>query len=487
MSTAAGPRDGSPQRPAHKRTRSTALMSFVSSRKRGANNNKSAPLENHEADRELNQSLPGEVTNSKQSAASPQKILGDIKPSNTRTPSPRKKPILSPFKTRTSQDEHQPQQVPLTAPPKPFNQPKEKENTTPPRYEINEASTPIWAQFRSQASTEQHPDEQSQHNPAKTRPQYQYFPTGYVSAKPHDPFTRNPPGVRSPGDILKKANQRQVSVHTSNQNAVARPPTSNGAAQDVAQLKKAAKVQENAAKFESSENSSRPGPRFGGPELDSAFEAVLVSRNIPEDMRQNMRKLDTRIKEEFVRHDRPESTHSAHSEPDEGAKRSFWNQMKGKRERSRTRRDDPSKDDSSFDDGQQESPSKRRSRSRTRGFTFSKRDRSASKASKRARSNSRPRSIMSLKNFSSSSVNSLGVDGAKETKEQSGPHPVVAEEFVSYLRAQNDPTKVEVGRIHKLRILLRNETVGWVDSFILQGGMTALIDLLLRVIKVEWR
>jgi hypothetical protein len=65
--------------------------------------------------------------------------------------------------------------------------------------------------------------------------------------------------------------------------------------------------------------------------------------------------------------------------------------------------------------------------------------------------------------------------------------PAVPEDYIGYLRKVQKPESVEVGKIHKLRQLLRNETVGWVESFIAQDGMTELVGLLYRIIKVEWR
>jgi len=60
-------------------------------------------------------------------------------------------------------------------------------------------------------------------------------------------------------------------------------------------------------------------------------------------------------------------------------------------------------------------------------------------------------------------------------------------DFIHYLREVQKPEIVEVGKLHKLRLLLRNETVAWVDAFILNGGMDEVIELLYRIIKVEWR
>lgn len=63
----------------------------------------------------------------------------------------------------------------------------------------------------------------------------------------------------------------------------------------------------------------------------------------------------------------------------------------------------------------------------------------------------------------------------------------VPEDYVSYLRKEQDPKEVEVGKLHKLRLLLRNETVSWVTSFITLGGMMEIVGLIHRIMEVEWR
>lgn len=60
-------------------------------------------------------------------------------------------------------------------------------------------------------------------------------------------------------------------------------------------------------------------------------------------------------------------------------------------------------------------------------------------------------------------------------------------DYVSYLRKVQKPELVEVGKIHKLRLLLRNETVAWIDEFVRQGGMKEIVHLLNRIMEVEWR
>jgi acyl-coenzyme A thioesterase PaaI-like protein len=63
----------------------------------------------------------------------------------------------------------------------------------------------------------------------------------------------------------------------------------------------------------------------------------------------------------------------------------------------------------------------------------------------------------------------------------------LTDDFVSYMRKVRKPELVEVGKLHKLRLLLRNETVAWTDGFIRQGGMEEIVGLLHRTMEVEWR
>jgi hypothetical protein len=58
---------------------------------------------------------------------------------------------------------------------------------------------------------------------------------------------------------------------------------------------------------------------------------------------------------------------------------------------------------------------------------------------------------------------------------------------VHYLREIQKPEMIEVGKIHKLRLLLRNETVSWVNGFIMEGGMDEIVQLVYRIMKMEWR
>lgn len=68
-----------------------------------------------------------------------------------------------------------------------------------------------------------------------------------------------------------------------------------------------------------------------------------------------------------------------------------------------------------------------------------------------------------------------------------GSIAAIPADYISYLRKHTDPVKLEVGRLHKLRILLRNETVAWVDGFLSLGGMREIVGLLHRILEIEWR
>lgn len=133
-----------------------------------------------------------------------------------------------------------------------------------------------------------------------------------------------------------------------------------------------------------------------------------------------------------------------------------------------------------------ESPTKR-SRPRSRTFTWSK---SGSPSKKhRAEASDAPPVAQGEDISMSTSSKSLSALGTTNTPSlfRKAPKPAVPDDFVNYLRKVQRPQDVEVGRLHKLRLLLRNETVSWVDAFIELGGMGEIIALLHRIMAVEWR
>ena len=195
-----------------------------------------------------------------------------------------------------------------------------------------------------------------------------------------------------------------------------------------------------------------------------------------------MRSLDTNIKADFIKKDKsgPGSASST-----DGALVQSSRPRTGKRSQT--------DDVTTYDTGESvnptsstESPKKARPRSRT--FTFSKSGQSPSKKQKSERPTLHQRNKSGGLTPSASST-SLVSDGAAQgsTFFSRSSKPADPEDYITYLKKVQAPESVEVGKIHKLRQLLRNETVAWIDTFIMQDGMTELVDLLYRIIKVEWR
>ena len=195
------------------------------------------------------------------------------------------------------------------------------------------------------------------------------------------------------------------------------------------------------------------------------------SRNIAQDVRDKMRRLDTTMKANLIKQnqnavDAPPSTPRSVSRPrtGKGAKTDdtpLANTEDGKgtkksRPRSLTFTLTRGRSNSNTNDGSA-SPSKKHKSSR-----------SSSHVRKKSTELSRSSSATSFNSVASAAV-------------------PVPEDFIAYLRTVRQPQKVEVGRIQKLSQLLRNETVTWVDEFIMQGGMEEVIGLLYRIIEIEWR
>lgn len=205
--------------------------------------------------------------------------------------------------------------------------------------------------------------------------------------------------------------------------------------------------------------------------MDIVLTMPKEARNISELQRKHVRSLDPRVKADLVKHGGAEQ--SRHGRDGSGGSVSSSDRSTSWSSRRGRNNDKNQKDDET---------STRAGRSQSKTRAIIKEDQSPSK---RPRSMSRPRSLMSLKNFSSSSLHSLGFDKQKEAKE---PAPLsMPEDFVDYLQHVREPRKAEVGKLHKLRVLTRNESVTWVDVFVAQGGMTALLVLLKKIMEIEWR
>ncbi|PWY87634.1 GTPase binding protein Rid1 [Aspergillus heteromorphus CBS 117.55] len=233
--------------------------------------------------------------------------------------------------------------------------------------------------------------------------------------------------------------------------------------------KRVSRVQAAISAFNAKGQEAEAKKPLNGKELESEFEKLLDARNIPHNMRDKMRSLDTNIKADFIRKDRAENTpHSASASGTDSTGR------RGRRKEQ--------KEDQQSQDGKGS-----RSRSRSRGFTFSK----GSSSPKKQRPDSgsfyrRPKSA----DFSQpTGFSKIGTPSTSTTSLSATACDTAADpsDFVHYLREIQKPEMVEVGKMHKLRLLLRNETVSWVDTFIADGGMDEIVQLLYRIMKVEWR
>ncbi|KHJ30329.1 putative gtpase binding protein rid1 [Erysiphe necator] len=203
-------------------------------------------------------------------------------------------------------------------------------------------------------------------------------------------------------------------------------------------------------------------------EVNKEFEAMLDRRNIPDHQRSKMRCLAMSMKKDFIKQD--------------------WAEIAAMENRKRIENNN-NLDPNPTLFGTNDTTGSKTKRPRSRTFTLSKNVGINI-------SNKNPKSevtvIKNLRKKSSESLNG-GVkifSGAGAITAQNliakakGQTP---DDFVSYMIRVPKPEKVEVGRLHKLRLLLRNETVAWTDNFIRQGGMEQIVGLLHRTMAIEWR
>lgn len=204
-------------------------------------------------------------------------------------------------------------------------------------------------------------------------------------------------------------------------------------------------------------------------DISMEFEAMLDRRNIPEHQRDKMRSLAMTLKKDFIKQDRAEIAAS----------------KKIKNEKNNT----DTVANLTFSMNELPEPTPRRPRSRT--FTISRtssKDYGISfkktKADSTHSKNTHRKPSESLKSRGKLFAG-VGTSAAQSIiAKTKGKTP---DDFVSYMKKTTKPESVEVGRLHKLRLLLRNETVSWTDEFIKQGGMGEIVELLHRIMAIEWR
>ncbi|KAI9931351.1 hypothetical protein ASPWEDRAFT_22800 [Aspergillus wentii DTO 134E9] len=384
---------------------------------------------------------------------------------------------------------------------------RDKENRSPSDLADHMPCSPIWTQYATRPFQEQ---TGGLHIPDARRTLQDevslYTPTAYSPAQQrnfydfHQPSLSKRPGAKPrPKSEIVTGNRKMKDILAprqrvpSDQDSPAEPPQSPSKGQsrvrrmsrprsrsEVEQNpepptpKRASRVQAAISAFNAKEQEADLQKRLNSKDLESEFEKLLDARNIPHNMRDKMRSLDTNIKADFIQKDRTENStpHSANASVS-------TNDSTGRRGRRKEQ-----KEDKQTHDGKEA-----RSRSRSRGFSFSK---GSSSPTKKQRPESgtfyrRPKSAdlsqpvgLSKVMTPSTSMTSLAATACLDTAADPS-------DFVHYLREIQKPEMMEVGKLHKLRILLRNETVSWVDTFIADGGMDEIVQLLYRIMKVEWR
>jgi hypothetical protein len=374
---------------------------------------------------------------------------------------------------------------------------KDKENqnpNTPSRNDVSSRPPPIYAQFSSEYLSTRQVGKKNledeidlytprEYSPGKQRNFYEgpdHVPTlGGRDVGPQRARSTYLPSSFSIQDISRRisgSSPRNTSELTTNISGPRRPSLDRKMIAGFANSEETgakrgrrvlAGVSASGAKPKLSE--SEPQPLLEDKDVDREFEAMLDRRNIPEHQRGKMRSLTMLMKRDFIRQDRAETAAamtgrsgatSGNSSADATAPPVAEPEAKTKRARSRTftlsrasSREPPS-------------PTKKQKPQATVG--------------RHSRTNSSESLTAGSKSFAASGA-TVAQTLVGKAKGQ------LSDDFVAYLRKVQRPELVEVGRLHKLRILLRNETVAWTDEFIGLGGMEEIVGLLHRTMEVEWR
>ncbi|WEW60788.1 hypothetical protein PRK78_006276 [Emydomyces testavorans] len=271
-------------------------------------------------------------------------------------------------------------------------------------------------------------------------------------------------------DILQSMHKRSPSAGSTKSNASRTHPL---AEQPPAEKRKSSnggrgsRVMAAIAAFNAKDKNFDKPKALDPKEIENEFERLLDARNIPHNMRDRMRSLNTNIKADFINKNQIEGESSSASNQKQ------YGFTSHKRNKSK---------DSSF--GRSENKTTK-VRPLSGSIVPNKVDLSSFRRQKPDQSSSqkRPKSVDLSLPGSSRGLPLVGLNAGLPSPD------VIADpaDFVHYLKEVQKPEIVEVSKLHKLRILLRNETVSWVESFISHGGMDELVKLLYRILKVEWR
>lgn len=237
-------------------------------------------------------------------------------------------------------------------------------------------------------------------------------------------------------------------------------------------------------------------------DIDKHLEAMLDRRNIPENQRYKMRNLNDTIKLEFIRQDWAEmqakmvNQNASNTSLEKGGNAGSVTGGAGSEREDQQQQQQSSSSNSKRDDGSgKDKENERMGRTKRKGFGLSLGKGAASKnqssptksIGRHFRSKSNDSSMSERPSFGDVNGTSSGNGVGGFLGMKSGKSQQLPADFVAYLQKVQKPELVEVGRLHKLRLLLRNETVAWTEEFIKQGGMKEIVDLLHRIMAVEWR
>lgn len=405
---------------------------------------------------------------------------------------------------------------------------RDQENVSPTRATQVPSPTPIWAQFATQPlesldgtmhypmvqrrTVEEEislytPKDYSEFRPAEQRNFYGYgasAPSPVEVQPPQRPFLEHKSSRSSiftenldeESSVVEKqrpkSREQSVSRPTSSYASEARPPLqtrSSESSQTDNKAKRGSRVFEVIQNFNlksrrdarsaagSQSNSNAP---LSPQELDTAFEKVLDALNIPMNMRDNMRNLKPDVKAGLMKGERSGSGSSSGSAP--------VTSVDTRSSAASPKKSDNDRPKSQDDDGKEGKQSRSRSRPRSRIFKSdetspTKAERPGSSLRSRSKTRNKSTDITSSRPMSSRAMaSSVSVASLNATESATTPG-----DFIHYLREVQKPELVEVSKIHKLRILLRNEAISWTDHFVTKGGMDELMQLFYRIAKIEWR
>ncbi|KAI1431429.1 armadillo-type protein [Xylaria sp. CBS 124048] len=480
-STNQGITDGNDRPQRHQRSRSNVLMSFMTRR-----NSPDNPTPMPAGPRPLSIAIPqnpGQHDTAYPNFSRPN-ALGEIQnqadavsrsPSKYDVPrSPTKQGFMSTFKSTTAKGTGKVNPVVTNKDDASSSIPKKTKSATNLVALLKRPkSSKNLDKLASEEATQPRKDKEN-HTPQETSrpPIYAQFSSGVLerndeSVKSNEDLTSGSSGDRSSNSGVKERPKSLHSQHTTIQDYQS---ARNASGSSGSPKLSPSKLQRGLKLFASGTGSRSKHPSteslgfsIDPKDIDEHLEAMLDRRNIPENQRYKMRNLANTVKMELIRQD--------------------WAETRGI---NATR---PGSHDS---DASITGAPAREKRSRGRSFTLSRgngkksESRSPTKKSKgegtlgrhfRSRSTD---SIASERPASAGSSTSSSI--FSKMKLQQGPM-----DYVAYLRKVQKPESVEVGKLHKLRLLLRNETVAWTEEFIRQGGMQEIVGLLHRIMEVEWR